>query len=84
MKKGRSNDGVKETTENHEEDKTIREIIVQQNETDWDFALRFAHYLNKHIYPGETLRFGDPEKKIQTLEEKNIKAAERCSLQAMR
>jgi len=55
-----------------EEDKTIREIIVQQNETDWDFALRFAHYLNKHIYPGETVRFGDPEKKIQTLEEKNI------------
>ena len=55
-----------------EEDKTIGEIIVQQNETDWDFALRFAHYLNKHIYPGETVRFGDPQKEKQTLEEKNI------------
>ena len=55
-----------------EQDKNIKEIIVQHNETDWDFALRLAHYLNKHSYPGETVPLREKKSECSCTTRKNL------------
>jgi len=54
------------------EDIQIEHIIVQRNETDWNFILRMAGYLGKHIFPGEKKWIGDPQDSSVFIENDDI------------
>ncbi len=55
-------------------DVIIKPIIVQQEETDWQFIKRLAKYLGKHIFWGKEKWFGEPKGIAIPIEENDILA----------
>lgn len=66
------NIGMSEVTYSAEEDTGISEMIVQSHETDWEFAVRLAKYLGKHVYPGTSSWIGDPLSGQEALSEEDF------------
>lgn len=64
--------GMSEVVYQSSEDMQIEQIIVQSNETDWNFILRMAKYLGKHIFPGKKKWIGDPQVSSSVIENDDI------------
>ena len=64
--------GLKEMHCSAEDDEEIQNVIVQNHETDWQFLKRLAACTKKHLFPGEKIRFGNPLRDKQTIQENDI------------
>ena len=64
--------GISEIQVSAHDDAVIREVFVQDHETDWAFMKRLSKYIDAHIFPGENVRIGGPLNETTALEADDI------------
>ena len=73
--------GMSETDVTLKNDDPIEEIIVQDNETDWAFALRMAKYLGAHLFPAEKTWIGSPKNQSEDLKDEDMINSRICFME---